>query len=100
MHSNYQYTNAVKQEPVATLATDYKPKNIKELTKEKNLSEFKLSEASNKALDVVVSWEKSDDLICQYYVFWFDKDHDQSGNIDPELINNVSEFNSFFELNH
>lgn len=89
MHSNHQYTNAVKFEPFDTLASGYKPGNIKNLTEEKNLSKFQLSKTSNMTLDTFVSWEPAEDRTCDYYILEYDKKAKHL-NISTELITNVS----------
>lgn len=95
MHSNYQYTNAVKFGPIDTLASGYKPGSLKNLTEEKNLSKFQLSKTSNMTLDTVVSWEPAEDRTCHYYILSYDKKATDI-NVSEELIKKVSNLSLIF----
>lgn len=84
MHSNYQYTNAVKSDPITTLAKGFKPGQIT-IT---HLSNYTLSANSNDSVDVSVSWEAAEDRTCHYSIIAYAKS-DQSVKITPESINTV-----------
>lgn len=84
MHSNDQFTNAVKSDPFKTLTKEYKPGNITKT----HLSNFTLSAKSNDSLDVVVSWEAADDRTCHYSIYSYAVT-DESNKITTEIINKV-----------
>jgi len=84
MHSNYQYTNAVKTDLMKTLAKGYKTGKVTTT----HLSNFTLSANSNDSVDVSVSWEAAEDRTCHYTIYSYALS-DQSGNIPRKLINKV-----------
>lgn len=84
VHSNYQYTNAVKSDPIKTLAKGYKPGNITS----PHLSNFTLSAKSNDTVDVSVRWEAADDRTCHYSIYSYALT-DPSDKITPDLTNKV-----------
>lgn len=73
MHSNHEYTNAVKMGkvltlPIETLAKGYDPRRVDV----ENRTNFQISESSNKTLDTFIYWVPSDDRTCNYFVTFFD----------------------------
>lgn len=84
MHSNHQYTKAVKLDPIETLARGYKPRNVTNVKQ----SKFKISETSEKTFDVIVSWEPADDRTCHYHIYSYDT-KEKNDKISPELIKKV-----------
>ncbi len=83
MHSNNQYTNAVRLDSVTTLPIGYYPENITnpELKVE-------LSKTSNKTLDMFVSWDPADDQTCHYYIYSYSSE-DDFHHIPYKLIKDV-----------
>ncbi|KAJ6642246.1 Tyrosine-protein kinase receptor torso [Pseudolycoriella hygida] len=75
MHSNYQYTNAVASLSTETLAEGYIPETVKSA----KVTDFTISNMSNKTLDTFLFWEPGSDQTCHYFIY--------NSNAEPELIN-------------